>query len=161
MKKIVLALSLCCISTLTFAKTDDMLSKYENIAASTVKNIMTSSFENINKSSSQLVDLAKEILPAFSKSNTACNVYLGAVMDAADTMQKITLAEIEADYHADGKLPPLTSGDCYHAKDLLVHPATVVVMAKTLNDTEANRKKMAHELEEVIVHLSLVKAAVK
>lgn len=161
MKKIVLALSLCCISTLTFANNDEMLSKYGKVAESTVKTIQTASFEDISKSSTQLVNLAKEVLPAFTKRQPACNAYLGAVMAAADSMQKITLEEIEADYHADGKLPALTSGDCYHAKDLLVHPATVVVMAKTLKDTEANRKQMAHELEEVIVHLSLVKAAVK
>ena len=42
-----------------------------------------------------------------------------------------------------------------------MHPATVVVMAKTLKDTRANRKKMSHEIEEVIQHLSLVKLAVK
>lgn len=161
MKKIVLALSLCCISTLTFAKSDDMLLKYGKVAESTVKEIMTASFDDISKSSTELVDLAKGILLAFSEHHSACKVYLGAVMAAADSMQEITLEEIEADYHADGKLPALTSGDCYHAKDLLVHPATVVVMAKTLKDTKANRKHMAHEIEEVIVHLSLVKAAVK
>lgn len=161
MKKITIALSLCCISTFTFAKSDDTLLKYGQIAELATKEIKTVSFKKIAKSSTELVNLAKEILPAFIKSKPECKVYLDAVMSAADSMQKLSLDEIEADYHLDGKLPALTSGDCYHAKDLLVHPATVVVMAKTLKDTRANRKKMSHEIEEVIQHLSLVKLAVK
>jgi len=161
MNKFFLALSLCCVSSLSFANSDDMLSKYGNLAKLATQDVKLSSFSDIDKSSAKLVDLAKAILPAFSKSNPECKIYLDAVMLAADSMQQLSLKQIEADYHLDGKLPTLTSGDCYHAKDLLVHPATVVVMAKTLKDNKANREKMKHEIEEVIQHLGLVKQAVR
>ena len=161
MKKIIVTLSLCCISSLSFGNSSDILSKYGDFAKLANQEVKLASFSAIDKSSAKLVNLAKEILPAFSRSNPACKEYLDAVMAAADTMQQSTLKEIEADYHADGKLPAFTDGNCYHAKDLLVHPATVVVMAKTLKDTKANREKMAHELAEVIEHLGLVQKAVK
>lgn len=160
MKKLVVAVSLCCVSSLSFGHGNDALSEYGRLAQAATKEIKHASFKEINKSSAQLVSLARKILPAFTQSNPACQVYLDSVMAAADSMQQLSLEQIEADYHLDGKLPPLKSGDCYHAKDLLVHPATVVVMAKTLDDTAENRRKMAHEIEEVIEHLSLVKQAV-
>lgn len=137
-----------------------MLAKYGNLAERATQDTKFSSFDAISKSSAKLVDLAKEILRAFSDNNPACKIYLDTVMSAADSMQQLSLKQIEADYHLDGKLPTLTNGDCYHAKDLLVHPATVVVMDKTLKDTYANRQKMTHEIEEVIQHLGLVKQAV-
>lgn len=161
MKKLTIALSLCCISTVLLANSNEALTKYGKVAELATTEIKTVSFQKIAKSSTELVNLAKDILPAFTKSNPECKVYLDAVMLASDSMQQLSLDEIEADYHLDGKLPALTSGDCYHAKDLLVHPATVVVMAKTLKDTSKNRKKMSHEIEEVIQHLNLVKLAVK
>ena len=161
MNKFVLALSLCCISSISFANSSDMLAKYSNLAKLATQDVQLSSFSAIDKSSAKLVDLAKEILPAFSENNPACKIYLDIVMSAADSMQQLSLEQIEADYHLDGKLPTLTNGDCYHAKDLLVHPATVVVMAKTLKDTKANRKKMQHEIAEVIQHLGAVQQAVK
>jgi len=161
MKKLTIALSLCCISNLLFANNSETLTKYGKVAELATAEIKTGSFQEIAKSSTELVDLAKKILPVFTINNPECKVYLDAVMLASDSMQQLSLEEIEADYHLDGKLPTLTSGDCYHAKDLLVHPATVVVMAKTLKDSKDNRQKMSHEIEEVIQHLSLVKLAVK
>jgi len=70
-----------------------------------------------------------------------------------------SLVDIERDYHADGKLPTVQSASCYHAKDLLVHPATMAVIAKTQQDSEATREQIEHELEEVLEHFNLVKQA--
>lgn len=161
MKKTVLALSLFITSWASHAQVIETLNSYGQLAQKASQEIKVESFEQINQSSAQLVELAKKILPAFSKNNPKCVDYLNTVMAAADSMQSLTLEQIEADYHLDGKLPTLTSGDCYHAKDLLVHPATVVVMSKTLADNKENRRQMAHELTEVIQHLGLVKNAVQ
>lgn len=161
MKKTLITLSLCCFSVFSSAKSSEPLVDYGNNAHETVKLIEASSYHNIGKSAANLVELAKQILPKFAEQHQTCEVYLNAVMLAADSMQQLSLEAIELDYHRDQKLPPLSSGDCYHAKDLLVHPATVVVMARTLKDTQANREHMKHEIDEVIEHLGLVKAAVK
>ncbi|MGB0835037.1 MAG: hypothetical protein ACPGR2_11000 [Psychrobium sp.] len=161
MKKMLIALSLSCLSASAFANNSDLLDNYGKLAKLTTQQINTASYKDLGTASSQLVDIAKEFLPAFSKSNPVCKEYVDAIMKAADSMQKISLEEIEADYHHDGKLPKVTNGSCYHAKDLLVHPATVVVMANTLKDTKENRQSMAAELYEVIAHLGAVKQAVK
>ena len=78
-------------------------------------------------------------------------------MLAANKMLTLSLEDIEKDYHADGKLPPMKQAVCYHAKDLLVHPATVVVIAKTQPDNKDTRKMLHAEIEEVLEHFGEVK----
>tara|TARA_B110001452_G_scaffold187312_1_gene157716 strand:+ start:895 stop:1380 length:486 start_codon:yes stop_codon:yes gene_type:complete len=161
MKNVFIALSLSCLTASAAASSSDLLDNYGKLAQLTTQQINTASYKEVGAASSKLVDIAKQFLPAFSLKNPVCKEYVDAVMKAADTMQKISLEEIEADYHHDGKLPKVADGSCYHAKDLLVHPATVVVMASKLKDTKANRESMAAELYEVIAHLGAVKQAVK
>ena len=72
-------------------------------------------------------------------------------------MLNSSLEAIERDYHADGKLPPMKRAVCYHAKDLLVHPATMAVIAKTQKDSPKTREMISHELEEVLAHFGEVK----
>ncbi|NRA61984.1 MAG: hypothetical protein HRU25_14000 [Psychrobium sp.] len=161
MKKLSISMLLCCCSSVSFATNPTLLQQYDVTANVTSELITSAPLQEIDKSASQLVSLAKSILPKFTQKHPQCRVYLNAVLAAADSMQTLSLKDIELHYHQDQKLPALTSSDCYHAKDLLVHPATVVVMAKTMADNKANRLKMRHEIVEVIQHLSLVKDAVK
>ena len=72
-------------------------------------------------------------------------------------MLTISVDEIERDYHADGKLPPVKDAACYHAKDLLVHPATVVVLATNQTHDQKTKEQMHHEIEEVLEHFGQVK----
>ena len=66
--------------------------------------------------------------------------------------------EIETGYHADGKLPKTPSAECYHGKDLVVHPATVVALA---NAGLTDREKAKAEITEVLGHLGAVEADAK
>lgn len=161
MKNLLIVLSLSCLSASALAGNSDLLDNYGKLAKSTTQQIHTMPYKKLGVVSSKLVDIAKEFLPAFSQSNPVCKDYIDTLMKAADSMQELTLEQIEADYHHDGKLPKVTDGSCYHAKDLLVHPATVVVMANKLKDSKANRDSMAAELYEVIAHLGAVQQAVK
>lgn len=109
--------------------------------------------------SAELVSQSQTIITAFKEKFPQCETYLSAVSDAAKIIPSLPLAEIESGYHADGKLPKLTDASCYHAKDLLVHPATVQAMAAIGIKSEEQRDDAKGEIEEVIEHFSQVMQA--
>lgn len=76
-------------------------------------------------------------------------------MGVLDRLSSIDVDELERDYHADGALPQ-APGFCYNAKDLLVHPATVVVLARSGDGPEVHRR-MAAEMREALTHLAAVR----
>ncbi|MCV2884440.1 hypothetical protein OE749_07015 [Aestuariibacter sp. AA17] len=141
------------VSSAVFAHPSNHWDAYEKQSQLLVNDIENAPINVIASDAKILVRMAKEdILPAFSKANPVCEEYVQAIIDASDHMQTLSLDQIEKDYHADGKLPAMKDPVCYHAKDMLVHPATVVVMAKTEKDSTAMRESMKHEIDEVIEH---------
>lgn len=132
---------------------------YQTLAKDINNTVATASLEELAKKSEKLTKLSTMLLPAFMKKHEICSEYLQAALAAADKMTSLSLDDIEKDYHADGKLPPVKSAACYHAKDLLVHPATMAVIAKTKSDSKETREQIEHELEEVLEHFSQVKVA--
>ena len=114
---------------------------------------------DIEKSSASLVAASKPIINSFIDKFPQCQEYLTALSQAADIIPTLSLAEIESGYHADGKLPKLTDANCYHAKDLLVHPATVQAMAIIGIDGAEQPAQAKAEIVEVISHLSQVEQA--
>lgn len=132
---------------------------YEKLAEKVEATIRTASIEKLTNQSVELMMLAKKFLPEFTNSQTVCKKYIEAVLSASNTMLALSLDDIERDYHSDAKLPSVASPACYYAKDLLVHPATMIIMAKTQKDTKETREKMGLEVEEVLNHFSFVKQA--
>ncbi len=132
---------------------------YQTLADDINNTVSTAPLEDLAKKSEKLTELSTMLLPAFMKKHEICTDYLKAALAAADSMTSLSLDDIEKDYHADGKLPPVKSASCYHAKDLLVHPATMAVIAKTKADSKETREQIEHELEEVLEHFSQVKVA--
>jgi len=103
-----------------------------------------------------LTELGLGLVEELKAEHPVCGPYLAALVAAAPTMTDLSIEEIEADYHADGKLPELPDKVCYHGKDLVVHPATVSVMAKNgLGDRAAAKA----EITEVLAHLDEVDGA--
>ena len=103
--------------------------------------------------SKELTSTGLSMLPTLIQLHTECAEYLGAIQSVGPTLHTLPLEEIESGYHADGKLPQVSSAECYHGKDLVVHPATVTALAKAgLTD----RAKAKHEIEEVLAHLGAV-----
>ena len=135
----------------------DPWTQYFTLATKLEAQIPQMPLDKVADSASELTLLSKQILPAFVQQQPVCSAYIQAAMEAADSMLTLSLEQIERDYHADGKLPPMQQAVCYHAKDLLVHPATVAVIAKTQADSDETREKLAHELEEVLEHFNQVK----
>ncbi len=136
---------------------NDAWSQYEALATKIVNQASTETFNHLALSSEKLTELSMELLPSFVKKQPICEEYINAVIAAQPIMLTLYLDDIERDYHADGKLPVIKDASCYHAKDLLVHPATAVVISKTLEATPETREQLKHEMEEVLEHFNQVK----
>ena len=114
--------------------------------------------DKVSGLASELTKTGVSLAPAVLVRFPACKAYLDAVVAAAATMHTLPLEEIESGYHKDGKLPKNTQGECYHAKDLVVHPATVVALAK---GGLADRAAAQNEIAEVLTHLDQLRVSLK
>ncbi len=112
--------------------------------------------EKLNTQANQLTKTGLEMIPLLSTKYPQCAAYFAALTKASLTFATLSLEAIEKDYHQDGKLPKSPDGACYHGKDLVVHPATVQIMAKAGIKTPEQQKSAAHEIEEVLAHLTAV-----
>ncbi|WP_420590877.1 hypothetical protein [Bacterioplanoides sp.] len=142
------------------AQADNALQTYQQ-QAKTLLTTLENKGKNIEAASAELVNTSLPIVDQFIVKYPECSEYLGALKKAASVIPTLPLEEIESGYHADGKLPPLKNAQCYHAKDLLVHPATVQAMAKIGIKTDEQWESAEHEIEEVIEHFSQVELAMK
>jgi len=96
------------------------------------------------------------MLPAMIEAHPVCKGYLDAISAVGPTLKDLPLDEIESGYHMDGKLPPMPSPECYHGKDLVVHPATVAALAKAGLATPEDRRSAKGEIVEVLGHLTAI-----
>ena len=101
------------------------------------------------------------MLPAMVEAHPACEGYLDAIAKAGPTLKDLPLEEIEKGYHEDGKLPEMPSAECYHGKDLVVHPATVAALGKAGLATPEDRAQAKAEIVEVLSHLGALDASEK
>lgn len=109
----------------------------------------------LQRQSEALVDLAAAVTPAYVARHPHCGAYLQAALQVRDAWPSLDPAAIERDYHHDGALPRSDqTGSCYHMKDLIVHPATVLVL---LSQPSPDYVKSKAEVDEVIAHLGLVR----
>ena len=107
----------------------------------------------------ELTATGLSMLPAMKTEHPICGAYLDAITAVGATLKDLPLEEIESGYHSDGKLPPMPSAECYHGKDLVVHPATVAAMAKAGLGTPEDRRSAKGEIVEVLGHLMAIEPA--
>ena len=107
----------------------------------------------------ELTATGLSMLPAMKTEHPVCGAYLDAITAVGATLKDLPLEEIESGYHSDGKLPPMPSAECYHGKDLVVHPATVAAMAKAGLATPEDRRSAKGEIVEVLGHLTAIEPA--
>ena len=84
-----------------------------------------------------------------------CSEYLSSLLSVNDALLKLSPQEIEAGYHRDGRLPKNPNPTCHHAKDLMVHPATVIVLNQVTPRVKV--ELMLREVLELKGHLSEIK----
>ena len=112
--------------------------------------------EEILALSDALTTTGMAMIPDLISSHPECKEYLDAIVAVGSTLKDLPIAEIEAGYHMDGKLPTMPSADCYHGKDLVVHPATVSAQAKAGLPTKEAREEAKGEIVEVLAHLKAI-----
>lgn len=73
----------------------------------------------------------------------------------------MSLDELEQGYHDGNKLPELPDPVCYHGKELMLHPARVLIIVKDgLGDDEVYLEAEL-EMVEAMAHAEQVKQAIK
>jgi hypothetical protein len=107
-----------------------------------------------------LIDISESVLLMARFRLPQCDAYLSQSMRLKDILSTISLESLEADYHFDGALPEAPA-ECYHTKDMFVHPATVVVLVRddpALSNT--TRESINAEITEVLGHTEVVRELV-
>ena len=119
----------------------------------TVNTDITSRAENLMSLSESFIDDTRFRLPQ-------CDTYLHKSVEVKGLLDSITHESLEKDYHHDGALPDAPF-ECYHTKDLFVHPATVIVL--TRDDPALDRDTLSSiraEITEVLAHTEAVRQLV-
>lgn len=106
----------------------------------------------------QLFTLSQTIITEFINVKPECAEYLRALLKVEESLLKLTPETIESGYHRDGLLPKNEQPVCHHAKDLMVHPATVVIL--NMQTPRVDRVLMQKEVIELKGHLHEVQIIV-
>lgn len=95
------------------------------------------------------------LMPEFTSRHPHCAAYLEAASAVRKTWRELDHDTIERDYHEDGALQrPDNAAACYHVKDLVVHPATALVL---LTQVEPDFDAARREIDEVLAHMVVVR----
>ena len=144
------------------SKAAALLSEYEIEAKKLLTMLDTSgsNSEVIQNKAKELLNLSEIVIQSAQFRLPQCNEYLSKTLALKENLENISHESIEKDYHHDGALPE-APGECYHTKDLFVHPATVYVLVR--DDPELLSKTKSSidaEITEVLAHTELVRQLV-
>jgi hypothetical protein len=156
---LVLSLLVSCSSSTekSNSKLNKLVSEYEASAKMLLENNDKKSSKKVMISNAkELISKASPILAEFKNKNPQCTELLDAIVNSSAKMGKLTLAQIEDQYH-EGSALPKAEDLCFEAKELIVHPATVIVISKRYKLKKEQRTQITDEIEEVLAHLDLFK----
>ncbi|MGB1800582.1 MAG: hypothetical protein ACPHLK_07115 [Gammaproteobacteria bacterium] len=139
-----------------------LLAQYEIASKKLISDLdsKNASSENIQSQATKLLNLSEDVISSAQFRLPQCKEYLEKTLVLKDQLQTISHDSIEKDFHHDGALPKAPA-ECYHTKDLFVHPATVIVLTRddpSLND--ATKESINDEITEVLAHTELVRQLV-
>ena len=144
------------------SKTAGLLSEYEIKARKLVSSLskVDLNSEKVISDAEALLILSTSVIDSARFRLPQCEVYLKKTMELKDYLSTISHETLEKDYHHDGALPKAPV-ECYHTKDLYVHPATVMVLVRDDPDLlEVTRDTIADEINEVLAHTEIVRELV-
>ena len=144
------------------SKAAGLLADYEIAAKKLLTNLKneTSKAEEISDQAKELLLLSEEVINSTRFRLPQCDEYLTKTMVLKNSLKTISHESLEKDYHHDGALPKAPA-ECYHTKDLFIHPATVIILTRddpSLNDT--TKSSINAEISEVLGHTELVRQLV-
>ncbi len=122
-----------------------------------VQNIIA---DKIQLQAGKLLELSETVIDSARFRLPQCDDYLAQSLDLKNKLGDIPHETLEKDYHHDGALPKAPP-ECYHTKDLFVHPATVMVL--TRDDPALSgetRTSITAEIAEVLAHTEVVRQLV-
>ena len=142
--------------------TAGLLANYEIVAKKLVANLENDVIElnQINRQASELLAISENIFDTARFRLPQCDEYLAKTLELKTKLHDMSHEKLEKDYHLDGALPK-APGECYHTKDLFVHPATVLILTRddpTLSDTTMT--SIGAEITEVLAHTEYVRQLV-
>jgi len=139
-----------------------LLSDYE-IEAKKLLAMLDESMTNskaLQNKAKELLDLSETVIQSAQFRLPQCDDYLAKTLILRENLEKISHETLEKDYHHDGALPK-APGECYHTKDLFVHPATVYVLVRDdPNLIDETKSSINAEITEVLAHTELVRQLV-
>lgn len=144
------------------SKTAGLLADYE-IASKKLLNDLDSkesNAKNINDQAKELLNLSEDVIASAQFRLPQCAEYLTKTLALKNQLDDMSHDTLEKDYHHDGALPKAPS-ECYHTKDLFVHPATVIIL--TRDDpllSDKTKSSIIAEITEVLGHTELVRKLV-
>jgi hypothetical protein len=159
---LILTLGVSCASTKKQSNVDlnKLVSEYEVSAKVLLSNNRKKkSKKTMIKSANDLISKAKPILVEFSARNPQCKELLDVIIKSDVKMGNLSLHEIEDQFH-EGSALPEADDLCFEAKELIVHPATVIVISKKYKLKKGQRVQINDEIAEVLGHLGLFKETI-
>lgn len=138
-----------------------LLANYEIAAKKLVRMAETGkSSAQINSQANQLMDLSEVVINSARFRLPQCDEYLAKSLNLRSSLAIISQEALEKDYHHDGALPEAPA-ECYHAKDLFIHPATVVVLTRDDPELQVETiNSIKAEILEVLAHTEFVRQLV-
>jgi hypothetical protein len=136
-----------------------LLADYEFAAKKLINNLDNKSInaDIISIQAKELLHLSEDIISSARFRLPQCDEYLTKTLALKSSLNDMSHETLEKDYHHDGALPKAPS-ECYHTKDLFVHPATVIILTRddpTLSET--TKSSINAEISEVLGHTGLVR----
>ena len=144
------------------SKAASLLTNYEIEAKKLLEMLKTKNIDSktIQNKAKDLLSLSEVVIESAQFRLPQCNEYLTKTLAIKTSLEEISHETLEKDYHHDGALPE-APGECYHTKDLFIHPATVYVLVRddpSLQD--ATKSSINAEITEVLAHTELVRRLV-
>ncbi len=144
------------------SKVAGLLAEYEIEAKKLVNSLDSTdlTIAMVNQRANTLLALSETIIESARFRLPQCDEYLSKTLLLKDMLGTISNETLEKDYHHDGALPKAPV-ECYHTKDLFVHPATVSVLTRDDPSLKQETKDSINaEISEVLGHIELVRQLV-
>ena len=138
-----------------------LIDAYKSDASRLVDSLQKEGIDDatLRKMASSILVQGYKIMGAALKVHPECLSYFTALNLLKKQLSTIDIDTLERDFHKGGALPKNKNQSCYHVKDLVVHPATVLVGLRA--DVAMKKVDMTREIVEVLGHLHEVKALFK
>lgn len=147
--------------TITEPKKLSVLDQYQHQADNLLISVRTRRPAATIASESQLlVAQSQALLSEFMLNYPQCSKYLSALNKAVETMKSLSREEIASNYLKGNKLSTFSEPVCYHAKNTLVYPVMIQVIASQGMENIKIYQAVEKDIVAAIAHFEVVQNAI-